>query len=33
MVVAVREEGSNSDTGVNFSSGTVSAEKGIIPVH
>jgi hypothetical protein len=31
-VVVVRKEGSNSD-GVNFSSGTISVEKRIIPLH
>jgi hypothetical protein len=33
VVVVVTEEGVNSEAGVNFSSGTMSAEKGIIPVH
>jgi hypothetical protein len=33
VVVVVRELVSNSDAGVNFSSGTISAEQGIIPVH
>jgi hypothetical protein len=33
VVVVIREEGSNSDTGVHLSSGTISAEEGIIPVH
>jgi hypothetical protein len=33
VIVAVCEEGWNSDAGVNSSSGTIPAEKGINPVH
>lgn len=33
VVVVVREEGSNSEAIVNVSSRTISAEKGVVPVH